>query len=76
MMKFAMKTILAATAVAALAGAAWAQADGPSPWELKPDMGYAYGKDGKLLSYKMGTNNAGLLLKGVSKLARMMRSAD
>jgi len=38
-----------------------AQGAAPTPWELKPDMGYAYGKDGKTLSYKMGTNNAGTL---------------
>ena len=41
-----------------------------APWELKPDMGYAYGKDGKTLSYKMGTNNAGTLLKGAKKVPK------
>src|SRR5438045_9132988 len=49
---------------------AFAQGAAPTPWELKPDMGYAYGKDGKTLSYKMGTNNAGLLLKGAKKVPK------
>ena len=31
---------------------------------------YAYGKDGKTLSYKMGTNNAGTLLKGAKKVPK------
>ena len=34
------------------------------------DMGYAYGKDGKTFSYKMGTNNAGTLLKGAKKVPK------
>ena len=42
----------------------------PTPWELKSDMGYAYGKDGKTFSYKMGTNNAGTLLKGAKKVPK------
>ena len=63
-------TFVAAIAVSALATAAWAQGAEPAPWELKPDMGYAYSKDGKLLSYKMGTNNAGLLLKGAKKVPK------
>ena len=33
-------------------------------------MGYGYGKDGKTFSYKMGTNNAGLLLKGAKKVPK------
>ena len=35
-----------------------------TPWELKPDTGYAYGKDGKTFTYKMGTNNAGTAAEG------------
>jgi hypothetical protein len=69
MTKFA-KAFVAAAAFGALATAAWAQAASPSPWELRPDRGYAYGKDGKLLTYKMGTNNAGLLLKGAKKVPK------
>ena len=49
---------------------AFAQAAGPTPWELKPDTGYAYDKDGKTFSYKMGTNNAGSLLKGAKKVPK------
>ena len=70
MRKIATKTIDAAAARSALATAVWAQAAAPTPWELKPDMGYAYDKDGKTYSYKMGTNNAGLLLKGAKKVPK------
>jgi hypothetical protein len=57
---------------AALGGAtlAFAQSAGPTPWELKPDTGYGYDKDGKTFSYKMGTNNAGKLLKGAKKVPK------
>ncbi len=57
---------------AALGGAtsAFAQGSGPTPWELKPDTGYGYDKDGKMFSYKMGTNNAGSLLKGAKKVPK------
>ena len=52
--------------VATLGGAtsAFAQGSGATPWELKPDTGYGYDKDGKTFSYKMGTNNAGALVEG------------
>ena len=53
-----------------VATSAFAQGAAPTPWELKSDMGYAYGKDGKTLSYKMGTNNAGTLLKGAKKVPK------
>ena len=58
--------------IATLGGAtsAFAQAAGPTPWELKPDTGYAYDKDGKTFSYPMGTNNAGTLLKGAKKVPK------
>ena len=62
------KTILIAAALTALSTSAFAQA--ATPWELKSDMGYAYGKDGKTLSYKMGTSNAGTLLKGAKKVPK------
>ena len=64
------RTFLIAAALTALSTSAFAQAAAPTPWELKPDMGYAYGKDGKTLSYKMGTNNAGTLLKGAKKVPK------
>ena len=58
--------------VATLGGAtsAFAQGSGPTPWELKPDTGYGYDKEGKMFAYKMGTNNAGSLLKGAKKVPR------
>ena len=70
MMRVSTKAMLVAAARAGVATSAFAQAASPTPWELKTDMGYAYGKDGKTLSYKMGTNNAGLLLKGAKKVPK------
>src|SRR2546423_1018303 len=64
------KSVLMAAILTGLATSAFAQAAAPTPWELKSDMGYAYGKDGKTLSYKMGTNNAGTLLKGAKKVPK------
>jgi hypothetical protein len=48
----------------------WAQAPAPTPWVLSSDMGYVYDKDGKTFSYKMGTNNAKVLLKGAKKVPK------
>jgi hypothetical protein len=76
MTKTSTKTILTAAALVVAAALAapttsvFAQAPAPTPWELQPDMGYAYGKDGKTFSYKMGTNNAGTLLKGAKKVPK------
>jgi hypothetical protein len=85
MTRFPAKTFLTATASRALATAALAilmlaaasmttaaraEATAPMAWELKPDTGYAYDKEGKTFSYKMGTSNAGLLLKGAKKVPR------
>ena len=64
------KTLLLAAALGGFATLAYAQAAGPTPWELKPDTGYAYDKEGKTFSYKMGTDNAGLLLKGAKKVPK------
>jgi hypothetical protein len=64
------KMVLAVAVLAGFSTCAFAQGAAPTPWELKPDMGYAYGKDGKTLSYKMGTNNAGTLLKGAKKVPK------
>lgn len=73
-MAFSTKTFtLVAVASVALLGASAAPAGAQAnatPWELKPDMGYAYDKDGKTHSYKMGTSNAGELLKGAKKVPR------
>ncbi|MEH2539784.1 MULTISPECIES: hypothetical protein [unclassified Bradyrhizobium] len=64
------KTVLTVAVLTGLATSALAQGAAPTPWELKSDMGYAYGRDGKTLAYKLGTNNAGLLLKGAKKVPR------
>ena len=70
MVRILMKTVLMAAALVGLATSALAQSAAPTPWELKADMGYGYGKDGKTSSYKMGTNNAGTLLKGAKKVPK------
>ena len=64
------KTLLMAAALSVLTTAALAQAAAPTPWVLSPDMGYGYDKEGKTFSYKMGTNNAGGLLKGAKKVPK------
>jgi hypothetical protein len=65
---FLIAAALSALSTLALNTAALAQAS--TPWELKSDMGYAYDKEGKTYSYKMGTSNAGTLLKGAKKVPR------
>jgi hypothetical protein len=70
MTELSTKTFLIAAALAALATSAFAETVKPTPWVLSPDMAYAYGKDGKTLMYKLGTNNAGLLLKGAKKVPK------
>ncbi len=70
MTRFLTKTLLIAAALGALTTRAFAQAAEPTPWVLTPDIGYAYDKEGKTLAYKMGTNNAGLLLKGAKKVPK------
>lgn len=68
MTRFSTKTFWMAAALVALTTSAFAEP--AAPWELKPDMGYGYDKDGKTFSYKMGTGNAGLLLKGAKKVPK------
>ena len=73
MTEFATKTFLIAAALTALSTSTLSSsafAQGATPWELKPDTGYAYDKEGKTFSYKMGTSNAGTLLKGAKKVPR------
>ena len=70
MTSISIKTFLIIAAFGALNTSASAQGAAPAPWELKPDMGYAYGKDGKTLAYKMGPSNAGTLLKGAKKVPK------
>ena len=69
MTSISTKAVLTVAVLAGLSTCAFAQG-AAAPWELKSDMGYAYGKDGKTLSYKMGTNNAGTLLKGAKKVPK------
>jgi hypothetical protein len=76
MMAFSMKTFALGpaalvSALGAFAAPACAQAPtGAEPWELRSDMGYAYDKEGKAFAYKMGTSNAGELLKGAKKVPK------
>ena len=70
MIRLSLQALLLAATLGGLTTSAFAQGAGATPWELKPDMGYAYGKDGKTYSYKMGTNNAGQLLKGAKKVPK------
>jgi hypothetical protein len=74
-MRFSTRRFLIATALAALTygyrpAPTFAQTSAPTPWVLSPDTGYGYDKDGKTFAYKMGTNNAGLLLKGAKKVPK------
>ena len=68
MTRFSIKPVMVVAALAALSAPAFAQQ--ATPWELKPDTGYGYDKEGKTLAYKMGTNNAGVLLKGAKKVPK------
>ena len=70
MTRLSTKTLLLAAAICGFSTAAFAQAAAPTPWELKPDTAYAYDKEGKTFQYKMGTNNAGQLLKGAKKVPK------
>ena len=70
MMRISTKTLVLAAAIGGFATSAFAQAAAPTPWEMKPDIGYGYDKEGKTFQYKMGTNNAGQLLKGAKKVPK------
>jgi hypothetical protein len=70
MTRYSTRTFWIAAALTGLATSAFAQAAAPTPWDLKVDMAYAYEKDGKMHAYKMGTNNAGTLLKGAKKVPK------
>ena len=69
MTAFSIKPFAIAVALSTLSAPALAQAPA-TPWELKPDTGYAYDKEVKTFSYKMGTSNAGELLKGAKKVPK------
>lgn len=64
------RLITTLVAAAALTTPARAQAPAPAPWVLSSDMGYGYDANGKTFSYKMGTSNAKILLKGARKVPR------
>jgi len=70
MTRVRFQAVVMAAALGSLTTSALAQGSGATPWDLKPDMGYAYDKEGKTFAYKMGTNNAGLLLKGAKKVPK------
>jgi hypothetical protein len=70
MTRNSIPTLLLVAALGVLTTSAFAQAAGPTPWDLKPDTGYAYDKEGKTFVYKMGTSNAGKLLKGAKKVPK------
>ena len=70
MTRLSLQALLLAATLGGLTTSAFAQDAGATAWELKQDMGYAYAKDGKTYSYKMGTNNAGQLLKGAKKVPK------
>ncbi len=70
MTRFSIAMVALAAALGGAAMSAYAQDAGPIPWDMKQDTGYAYDKDGKTFSYKMGTNNAGTLLKGAKKVPK------
>ncbi len=70
MTRVSTKTFLMAAALTALTTSAFAETARPTPWVLSSDTGYGYDKDGKTFSYKMGTNNAGVLLKGAKKVPK------
>jgi hypothetical protein len=67
---FLIAALSIAAAPATLTTAAFAETAAPTPWVLSPEMGYGYDKDGKTLSYNMGTRNAALLLKGAKKVPK------
>jgi hypothetical protein len=70
MTRFSNKAFLVAAALGAMTNCAFAQAAAPTPWDLKPDIGYGYDKEGKTYAYAMGTKNANILLKGAKKVPK------
>ena len=65
-----IKPLLTAATLALMPAAALAQGTAATPWVLAPDMGYGYDAHFKTMQYKMGTSNAGLLLKGAKKVPK------
>lgn len=65
-----VKLLFAAAALSLAPMTAMAQSPAPTAWVLAPDAGYGYDAHFKMMQYKMGTNNAGLLLKGAKKVPK------
>lgn len=61
--------LLAALVITAAASTA-ASADTATPWTLAPNTAYGYDGQFKTWQYKLGTSNAGLLLKGAKKVPK------
>jgi hypothetical protein len=68
MMQFSIRPLMVVAILTTLSTPAFAEP--LATWELKPDMAYGYDKEGKTFAYKLGTNNAGLLLKGAKKVPK------
>jgi hypothetical protein len=65
-----IRPLLAAAALTLMPIAASAQNAAATPWVLAPNVGYGYDSHFKTMQYKLGTNNAGLLLKGARKVPK------
>ena len=74
MARFLTIPLLAAAALTMLPAATMAQPKAPvplaAPWVIAPDIAFGYDAHFKTWQYKMGTNNAGLLLKGAKKVPK------
>ena len=70
MTRFSTKTLLMAAALTATDDVRICASRGADALGTEPDMGYGYDKEGKTFAYKMGTNNAGMLLKGAKKVPK------
>ena len=66
------RALILASVMALLPLAASAQSAAPAgtPWALSQDSGYAFESNGRLFTYKMGTNNAKFLFKGAKKVPK------
>ena len=72
MIRHRVSLLWAAIAVAMLTSPAAAQQAirAAKPWPLAPNTGYGYDRHFKTWQYRLGTNNAGLLLKGARKVPK------
>lgn len=65
-------SLIRALATAAVFGALASPtlAETGEPWVLAPDTGYGYTRDGKTMSFRMGTSNAKELFKGAKRVPK------